>query len=344
MGSRIRWWQRGKVYSAVERTVDQQFLFTPNHRRDQPLLRFDCPPDALDLGNDIIPRPSIVNIIGASVGRALEKHPVRLHWLEGNINHLHSGFSVLGDDLGAPSHFKQIANSLIARGVNRNYDREGSVFGARFRAEPSDDDPSAEQQLLYALTNPVKDGLVEKVRQSPYFSCFEHLAAGEPLRFWYLDYTAYEKAGGDTKKGRKELRLKDFVRWTEFELEPLPSQESWSVEQRQTWIRKNVRAVEDACAEERRDAGRRVIGVPALFATNPRSRPENPEKAGPQPLCHASTREARERFAAKWRAFRREHRKASIDYLAGDYEREFPEGSFRPPIATIYQASRLSTP
>lgn len=116
--------------------------------------------NALDLRNDILPKPSIISIIGASVGRALEKHPVDLHWLAGNINHLHAGFSIRGDDLGAPSSFKQHANSLIARGVNDTWERTGHLFASRFRAEPSEDDPSAEEQLLYAVANPVKDHLV----------------------------------------------------------------------------------------------------------------------------------------------------------------------------------------
>ena len=116
-----------------------------------------------------------------------------------------------------------------------------------------------------------------------------------------------------------------------------------------------MRDIEAACAEEREErhlektgealpSKRLVVGVPRLFATDPRTRPANPKATGPQPLCHASTREAYWAYVREYRDFCREHRKASIDYLAGYHEREFPEGSFRPPITTIYQASRLSTP
>ncbi|MFO8071285.1 MAG: hypothetical protein R6V85_05350 [Polyangia bacterium] len=200
------------------------------------------------------------------------------------------------------------------------------------------------EQLLYAVANPVKDHLVEKASQSPFFSVYEHLARGRELEYWYLDFEAYWKAGGDAKAARGKLRLKDFLRWTSFEMAPLPSQAGWSPDQRRTWIRRQVRDIEAACAEERRQKERKVVGVPRLFATDPRTRPDNPKSTGPQPLCHASTPEAYWAYVCEYRAFRREHRKASIDYLAGYYEREFPEGSFRPPITTIYQASRLSTP
>jgi hypothetical protein len=32
---------------------------------------------------------------------------------------------------------------------------------------------------------------------------------------------------------------------------------------------------------------------------------------------------------------------ASADYRSGYFEREFPDGSFRPPLVTIYSASKL---
>ena len=60
------------------------------------------------------------------------------------------------------------------------------------------DDERAERKLFYSLTNVVKDGLVEKVSQSPFFSTFKHQANGKPLRYWYIDYEGYWEAGGDT--------------------------------------------------------------------------------------------------------------------------------------------------
>ncbi len=57
------------------------------------------------------------------------------------------------------------------------------------RLHPWFDDKAAEQKLIYALTNPVKDNLIETVSQSPFFSMYHHQAFGDELRFWYLDYT-----------------------------------------------------------------------------------------------------------------------------------------------------------
>ncbi len=87
MGSRIRLFEPNIIYSAVSRTVDRAFLFAPNHRKDNPLLRLDSDPNALSPDNLIVPEPSVINIIGSSIGRALKENPINIHYFEGNINH-----------------------------------------------------------------------------------------------------------------------------------------------------------------------------------------------------------------------------------------------------------------
>jgi len=338
MGRRLRLWEPHNIYSCTERTVDRQFLFRPDHNPHNPLLKRDCPTNALDPGNDIIPKPSIINIIGSAIVRAREKHPVDIYWFEGNINHLHNSLAPRNGDIDAPSKFKQLCNSLIATGLRDSIDREGHAFGAPFRSAPCIDDASAEQQLFYAMTNAVKDGLVESVSQSPFFSTYRHLAHGEPLEFWWVDWAGYWKAGG---RANRKLRPKDFLRWGSFELAVLPEWEHLTAQQRRTRFRKAVREIEEECARERKDEQRHAMGVARLFELDPRDRPREPKKSGGQPLCHTSSQEARKEFERQWRDFVDEHRKASIDFLNGYWDREFPEGSFRPPIMTIYTSSRL---
>jgi hypothetical protein len=338
MSYRKRLWEPGIVYSAVIRTVDRQFLLKPNHRPDNPLLAMDCPPNALDPTNDIIPTPSSINIIGSSVGRALEKYPVQLHWFESNINHPHSGLSLAPDQLDNASRFNQMVNSGIARGVNKCWQREGQLWSSRVRITPCVDDLSAEQQLFYSLTNVVKDGLVETVRKSPFFSTYRNLAHGKPLRYWWLDYNAYYLAGG---KRKKTHRLKDYLEWTEVNLSPLPAWEDMPEHQVQTRVRCQVRDIEQEQHELRRAEGRAVFGVPALYNVAPTDKPKNRKNTGRQPLCHASTWQAKRLFREKWKEFQDAFIQASMDYRQGFFDREFPQGSFRPPLVTIYSASAL---
>jgi hypothetical protein len=338
MSCRIRQLVPGVVYTVSVRCNDRQFLFKPNHAPASPLLDAGCSAAALDPKNDLVPTPSVINIIGACLGRAQRKHPIRIHWFECNLHHLHIGFSVDDDAMreNVAPFFRMLLSS-IARAVNKLWGRENHVFGGRYRAEPCVDDPAAEQQLLYAVANPVKDGQVERVVESPFFSTFRLAFRGEPLRFWYVDFAGWWKKGGP----RKRNRAKDFLTWVTVELSPLPALCGLSEHQRRTRMRHLVREAEQAAAERLALEGRGVVGVEALRRLDPRDRPRSPKESGRQPVCHASDAASRREFERTWREFLQEHRRASFDFRAGCFEREFPEGSFRPPLITPYSASRL---
>jgi hypothetical protein len=338
MGRRIRIWEPNIVYSAVIRCVDQQFLLKPDHDLSHPLLQDGCPVESLDRNNDITPQPSTINIIGAAAARALQLAPIDVHWVDANINHLEVGFSAGKDQIENISRFFQILDSIVAVRINIKLERKGHVWGAPFRPTPCLDDRSAEQQLIYCLTNPVKDHLVETVRESPFFTCYRNLAHGEPLEFFWIDWDAYFNAGGPRKKSH---RPKDYLSWLSLELTPLPHQADWPEHKRQTWIRQEVRAVEQRTRDELRSVGRKAMGSAAQFAVDPRDRPADPKNAGPQPLCHATDPETRRAYRHRWRETVHAHRAASIDYRLGYWEREFPEGTFRPPLITPYSAAGL---
>jgi hypothetical protein len=338
MGTRIRVVEPDLVYSATQRCNDRLFLFRPDHNPAHPLLRIDCPPEALDPLSPIVPVPSAINLIGASAARAQELHPLDLCWLEGNLNHLHDGVLPRPGQLENVAPFFRTFASLVARGTNRVLERTSHVFGGRYRMEPCLDLSSAEQQLAYALANAVKDGQVERVSESPFFSTYRHLAFGEPLAFWRIDWAGYWEAGGTRNK---RLRPKAFLRWHTLELAPLPGWEDLSLHQRQTRVRRLVRDAEDEAADRRRSEGRIVVGVSRLYSLSPFDRPSTKPDSGPQPLCHASDPVERRKFAHRWREIMAEYRKASADYRAGFHEREFPEGTYRPPIVKIYTSSRL---
>jgi hypothetical protein len=335
MGNKIRWVKPNQVYEVSLRTVDRQFLFVPNHHPENPLLASTCHLNALDLNNDLIPEPSIINIIGAALGRALEANPVRLHCFEVNVNHMHEELSADEEQVDNVAEFMRCAHSLIARGVNKTWDREGHVFGGKARIHPCIDDKAAEQKLLYAVTNPIKDNLLESPSKSPLFSTYDHQAKGKPLRFWYIDWDAYWTAGGNRKKSH---RVKDYLKWVTWSCAPLPSQLNMSESQRQTWMRKQVKDIVNECRQTRKQEGKSVLGKRALFELDPRDRPKNPKRSGSAPLCHASDKELAKEYRKQWREFVHQFIQASADYRRGHYFREFPEGSYRPPLVKIYKA------
>ncbi len=319
------------MYTSTSATVDRTFLFAPNHLSDNPLLRFDSPVSALSLDNDEIPKSSIINIVGSSIGRALEANPINIHGYECNISHPHRVYSAKDGVVENIPKFFQHATSLIARGLNETWEREGAVF-QRARVEECTDGKIAEQKLLYAITNPVKDGLIASVKQTPFFSTYRHQAHGDPLRFWWIDKAAFWRAGGYENKNH---RLKEYLKWTIWETTPLPHLADMTVYQHQTYIRKSVQEHEQTLCANREEENRTVIGVPALFDIDPRDHPKTPRKRTRQPICHSSSLEGKIAYKEAWKEFLNQHREASVNYRNGDFNREFPEGSFRPPLVRI---------
>jgi len=297
-----------------------------------------CSPDALDPRSDVIPTPSTINIIGSSLARARQAHPVDIAWWEANINHQHPGLIPREDQLENIAPFLQQANSLIAREINKIHDHEGQVLTGSVRFTPCLDDASAEDRLLYALTNPVKDGLIDSVQRSPFFSTFRAQAYGESLRFWYIDWEAWWAKGGSRGRGNTP---KDFLKWVELPIAPLPHWADWPEHRIRSRVRNGVRDIEEETRRRLRSEKRTVMGVPALFGVDANAKPREPKDSGPQPLSHAADPVLRLQYRARWREILNEHRKASWDFRMGYFEREFPNGTYRPPLATIYNSSHL---
>jgi hypothetical protein len=333
------------VYACVIHAIDREFAFRPDHdqRAKDPkarLIKKGCNANTLDPGSGQAPVSSVYNTIGWAFARALELHPVRLHWLEVNINHVHFGFSMDSGNRDNASAFLRLALSLLARGLNRSRGRTGRLFNSRVRAVPCLDHAAAERQLVYALTNAVKDGLVERVSdgRSPLFGTYGWQAGGEKLRFWRLKPGVRDVKPGirDTRAARSER-----VEWAELELAPLPHMQGWSQVERGRWVQGEVEAVERQVRQERRSRG---LGAPRserLFALDPGDKPKKPLERSRQPLCHASDPKLRREWERSWREIVAAHREASVAYLAGDYWREFPDGTFRPPLVEVCLSGAL---
>jgi len=304
MARRLRWLKGDSAYCEVQRTVDRQFLFKPD--------------------------PAVRNIIGACAGRALKRFPVKLYWLDFNINHKETGRAALSD---APEHlgnlvrFDQLFNSLLTREINRLYDREGPLFSSRNRIDEATDDASLEQQLFYAVTNVVKDGLVDRVAHWDGVSSYNQLATGEMDTYTYVDRTAWHRAGGPRSRKPPEA----FTKTVTVELSPIPAWEHMSPAKRQAHFRREVRQEEQAFREMREREGRTAMGRAKLSKVDPRDRPKAQKARTPQPICHSSTWEGAQEYRARLRDFKDRYYHASDLWMRGFWDVEFPYGSIRPP-------------
>jgi hypothetical protein len=276
------------------------------------------------------PDEEVRQIIGVAIGRAQKKYPVKIYWIVFNINHKHIATAPLSDD---PEHIKNVArfhqlfNSLVSRGVNKRYKREGALYSSRNRTSEATDDQSLEKQLFYSITNPVKDGLVEETAQWKQYSSYEQLATGKVEKFRYIDWTAWHKAGGK-KKG---LSPDDFAEEVEVELSPIPAWEGMEAHEREAHFRREIQKLEQEFKELREKEGKQVIGPTELEKIDPRTRPETEKEKTRKPLCHSSTKEGADNYREKLKAFLEKYYYASSQWLAGNHEVEFPRGSFKPP-------------
>lgn len=311
MARRPRWYRTDAAYCDVQRTVDRQFLFRP----------------------DTIVR----NIIGSSAARAKRKYPVKLYWIDFNINHRQTGRAPISDN---PEHldnlvkFDRLFSSLVAREINRYLDREGPLYSSRTRTQEATDDFSLERQLFYAVTNPVKDGLVDRTAHWQSIggqSSYNQLATGQVDQYTYIDRGAWHRAGGSL--GKKPLE--QFVVTINLELDPIPAWKGMSPHKRQALFRRRVRQLEQEYRNEREREHRGVVGKTRLRKLDPRSRPKMQNPRTPQPLCHASSVEAADEYKKGWLAFLDQFYYSSGMYLAGKRNVDFPSGSFRPPLIQL---------
>ena len=329
MADAIRLLEPGVVYAVVQTTVDRTFAFAPNHEPDEPLLARGCPREALDPRSPIVPVPSVINIVGAAAARALELSKVNLHALELSSTHQHELASAIGDDVAALPEFWRNFHSKVARDLNRLRGREGHLYAGPSRVTPCADDESALQQLVYALTNPVKDGLVDRVRRSPFFSTYRQQALGEEQRFFDIEWERYWEAGGPFNR---RLHPKQFMVWRTLEIAPLPHLAGVPEHKRQTLVRRAVEAVEEETAERLKREGRSFCPVSRHFEIDPRDRPSTPRDSGRRPLVHASTQAGRDAHRDKVREVMKAYMPASISFRRGLFDVEFPPGTFRPPL------------
>lgn len=231
-----------------------------------------------------------------------------LEQMMGNHHHM-----VLYDPEGRYVEFMEHLHKFVARSQNALRGRwenmwsteEPCVVELLTRAELLD-------KLIYTATNPVKDGLVEKVHHWPGPRFLSALLTGKPLRATRPMHFFREDG---PMPAEVELVLKlpdDFENKEEFLDE----------------LRRGVAEVEDACARERQTSGRRVVGRRSVLRQHWSASPTSHEpRRGLRP--RVASRNAWRRIAAlqrnkEWQAAYRDARRR---WKAGE-DVAFPYGTY----------------
>ena len=262
------------------------------------------------------------NLIGYCLGYALEKYEVDLHAACFESNHSHMD---VFDRLGQLPGFKQMFFSFLARGINALRGRFETVWAPggscdtepapHLRLEGDEFDPSPLGDLVYTLTNPVKDGLVKKASRWPGFTT-------EGWRF------------GETRTFRKPThffdaknsKLPDTVSITLVRPDVLPQlsddevydQLTAEVHAREKFHQKRLTADSRRFMGEDKIQGQRWNKVPESRSARFRVKPKIAEPS----------RWARLAALQRDRDWERAYASARADWSNGNWDVEFPFGTY----------------
>ncbi|MDX2091937.1 MAG: hypothetical protein SFX73_29005 [Kofleriaceae bacterium] len=167
-------------------------------------------------------------------------------------------------------------------------------------------------KLVYIATNPVKDGLVERVHHWPGPKFLRALLTGKPLRA-HRPKHFFREDGPMPASVELILRLPDFV----------PDHPAFLAE-----LKRRVHEVEEACAQARRATGRCVVGRRRILRQSWRDSPTSHEpRRGLRPRVAARSKWLRIAKLQRNAAWEDAYRAARALWLAG-LPAVFPYGTY----------------
>jgi putative transposase len=168
-------------------------------------------------------------------------------------------------------------------------------------------------KLVYIATNPVKDGLVEKVHHWPGPKFVQALLSGRPLKATRPRHFFREDGSTMPEEIELVLKLPDHFEGKETFLSEL---------------RRRIAEVEDQHARERQKSGRRVVGRRSILRQSWRESPTSREpRRGLRPRVAARDRDERIATLRRNKEWQAEYECARQLWLAG-FDVEFPYGTY----------------
>jgi putative transposase len=270
------------------------------------------------------PGPSFNDIFLGILGRTQRLHEMAIAAVSVLSNHMH--LLLIVDDAQEVAGFMRDLESKLAREVNRLTGWRGPVFERRYEMTVVTDEEGAQvERLKYVLANGVKENLVERVCQWPGVHSAEALIHGKPLEGHWFDRTRQYAA----RNQGEELSREKFVFAESVVLSPIPCWAHLPADRYQERMKNLVEEVDAEAATARQRSGARVLGVKAILAQDPQTRPTSVARS-PAPLVHAATKAARKMFYEIYAEFVSAFRTAAEALRRGRRDVPFPIGSFPP--------------
>ncbi len=244
---------------------------------------------------------------------AAQRHHIRVIFTMAMSNHHHTGIE---DPQGNYPAFLEHFHKLFAKCQNALRGRWENFWASEQTSVVRlVDEGDVLSKMVYALSNPVKDGLVEKVAHWPGASSLEALTHGTPLVASRPGH--FFREDGDTP----DTVTLEIARPTAYE--KLASQEFADL------VQERIRAVEEAAADVRRQTGARVLGCRAVLSQDWTARPTSCEpRRELNPRVAARSEWSRIEALLRNRAFRDAYCAARRAFLTGVRDIVFPAGTY----------------
>ncbi len=241
---------------------------------------------------------------------AAQRFQIRLLLTQMMSNHHHTIFY---DSHGMAVEFYHRFHTHLAKCVNALRGRWENMWSS----EPTclvelTDSGAVLDKLVYTATNPVKDGLVEKVHHWPGPNTLNALFDGRVLRARRPDF----------------LFRDDGTMPEEVEIQLVLPAELGDVDPLLLELRRQIAEVEAACARDRQATGRQVVGRRAIRRQSWRHSPTSREpRRNLRPRVAGRSKWARIQALQRNRDFVPQYRAARARWLAGE-PAEFPAGTY----------------
>jgi hypothetical protein len=242
------------------------------------------------------PSPELTDLILGVIGKAQALYGMSVHALFFLSTHAH--FLVSPASAGQLARFMQFVNANVAKEAGRLHVWPERLWSRRYRSIVVADEQAAHARLRHVLAHGAKEGLVGSSASWPGPNCVGALTSGELLRGTWLDRSAEFRA---RQRGESVLPSQ-FATTFDVKLTPLPCLQHLTEAERQAHCRRVVAEIKARAEAENREKGREPMGVAAILAQNPHSKPATTDRS-PAPLVHATCDSSVQQFRVAYTAF-----------------------------------------
>ena len=234
------------------------------------------------------------------------------------------------------SDYKRDLNSMIARSINRNVPNfpGGSVWERRYSVEFVPGDEDIEDKFFYIALQPVKDGLVEKISEYPFYHFFNDAINGHKRKVKVVRWEEYN----NRRRWNKTASILDYTDWYVFQYERLPGYQDLTQTEYKKLMLQKLEERRLRIVAKRKAEGKGFLGRERLLRTIPGTLAKNPKvstRTSHRPRILSRCNIRRQKYTNWYFSMYFSYKAASRAYRAGDDSAEFPPGMYKPPKFTV---------